>query len=423
MVSSEDSVDGQSIIVEIMDEWTHSLTDTIVKHKAAYGKCNIVPVAAARVLGHIFSQFSIMPDLNQVYGRLFSNKGATFYTDRSDDPELSESAFITEFLKDHKKAIPLTVKRGENGEINRYYMADLEKDVCTREAVPWRNDIRVSVNPHYEIKDRHIVILGHNSKIANIMEGLGSFNAEWRKKDGSDVLDVTIIDNESNLAAMDRYEGYPFVKNVIPAEVFDKDIICNMLEDFIRTRREGGCILILSDDTVPDDDVDADVLTYLILVQEIFNKVQSEDPSFSVDGIDMVVEILNPQNYDLMNQYSTKNIVISNRYLSKMIMQIGEHDLLFSFFEEILTFDDPDSGEDSKEVYIKRADEFLLEMPPPCTAADLIRAIYRDSPDDNKSLILGYFDKDGEMTMFKGDQMSIRIELTGKERLILYSNH
>jgi hypothetical protein len=222
---------------------------------------------------------------------------------------------------------------------------------------------------------------------------------------------------------MDHFEGYPFVRKVISADIYEKDIICGILEEFISTRKDGGCIMILSDDAVPDDEIDADVLTYLILVQDMFNKRRAEDPAFNTDSIDMVVEILDPQNYEVMSQYSTKNIVISNRYLSKMIMQVGERDRMFEFFEDTLTFDDPGSGVASKEMYIKRVDEFFTELPPPCTAAELIAAIYKYSPDDNKAIALGYFDKNGEMTMFKGDQTTIRLTFTGKEKLILYSNH
>ena len=119
-----------------------------------------------------------------------------------------------------------------------------------------------------------------------------------------------------------------------------------------------------------------------------------------------------------------KNVVISNRYISKMILQIGENKALFDFYQDILTYDEADGMDaGSKEIYIKRADAFFSEIPQPCTAAELIRAIYHASPTDNKSILMGYFHADGEMVLFSGNQADINVAFTGQEKLILFSNH
>jgi len=238
------------------------------------------------------------------------------------------------------------------------------------------------------------------------------------------MLDIIVIDDETSLAKQGYYKKYQFIKEVITADIFEKELICNAIDEFIGSHEGNGCIMILSDDAADGEDVDADALTYLILVQDIINRRVAEDPGFDPHSIDMVVEILNPKNYDIVNNYSVNNIVISNRYISKIIMQIGEKDSLFDFYYDILTYDDPEADEaDSKELYIKRVDKFFAQIPEPCSAADLIRAVYDASPDDNKSVLVGYFRRDGEIILFSGDQSAVHVALTGEESLILFSNH
>jgi len=416
--------DNLHIIVEVEDDWTLALVNSIIAHKRRKGKYSIVPISVNKILGLIFSQFSIMPELNIVYSTLFSNRGAAFYTLPAEDPSLSDERFVSEYLAGNSKALPLTVMRGDGGKPYCYYMSDGEPDIHCSEPAPLNEGFKVSLNPDFELNDKYIVILGHNSKSASIIEGFNAFCGEWKKNDGTDVLDIIIIDNETSLEKQGYYKTFPFVKEVIAADIFEKELICNTIDEFIVSHDGNGCIMILSDDAVGGEDEDADALTYLILVQDIINNRIVEDPGFDPHSIDMVVEILNPKNYDIVNNYSVNNIVISNRYISKIIMQIGEKDSLFDFYYDILTYDDPEAGDSySKELYIKKVDKFFAQIPEPCSAAELIRAVYDSSPDDNKSVVLGYFSEDGEMILFSGDQSGIPVTLTGEENLILFSNH
>jgi len=423
MLAEEGAADDQKVIVEVEDDWTLALVDTVIEHKARRGRCNIVPVNVNFVLGQIFAQFSIMPELNIVYSALLSNRGAAFYTQAAGPPALTEAQFVADYLESHLKAIPLTVMGGDDGRPYCYFMADKEQHIHSAGPVPRSRGLRVSLNPDFEIRNKHVLLLGHNSKSAAVMEGFEAFREEW-KKEGSEVLDIVVIDDEANLAKQGYYKQYPFVKQAIAADIFDKELICEVLDRFIGALDGDRCIMILSDDMVPDEEIDADALTYLILVQDFLYRRCVEDPGFDMRSIDMVVEILNPKNYDIVSYYSTNNIVISNRYISKIIMQIGEKDALFAFYEDILTFDDP-GGEAlaSKELYVKKVSEFFHAVPPPCSAAELIRAVYHASPDDNKSVVLGFVRPDDELVLFKGDQSAIHVALAGEDKLILFSDH
>ena len=424
MMKSEDSIGTQQIVVEVEDDQTLALVEKIIKQKTQNGKCNIVPMPVNRILGYIFSQFSIMPELNMVYSTLFSFKGADLYVKPTESHLRLESDFVSEHFAENKRAIPLTVMAGDDGKQNCYYFADSEQDVVSIESVSVNHDYYVSIRSDFEMEERHVIILGHNSKNRAMMEGFAAFNREWKKKDVSDVLDVTIIDDESSLKRQDYYKQYPWVKRIISAEINEQDRICNAVSEFIKAHSRGGCILILSDDTLSGADVDEKALTYLVLVLDIMSSCIEDDPKLNIDNIDMIVEIVDPRNHDIVNNYNMKNVVISNRYVSKMIMQVGEDKALFDFYQDILTYDEFDAmGEGSKEIYIKRVDMFFDEIPKPCSAAELIRAVYKYSPDDNKSGILGYFNSKGEMILFSGDHTNISVAFLGNEKLILFSNH
>ena len=423
IIEREDTVNNNRIIVEVEGDQTLALVEKIIKYKKRNGKCNIVPVAVNQILGYIFSQFSIMPELNMVYSTLFSFKGAEFYTWPADASSISEKQFVSEFLENNLEAVPLTIMKGDNEEINCYCMAENDQGRRSSKPVEINSSYRVLINPYYEIDEKHIIILGHNSKSIAMMEGFEAFNKEWKKNDGSDVLNITIIDDEANLLEQSYYNQYSWASKIISAEIYEQELICSAVSEFVDTYGSGGCILILSDDTLPDEEIDENALTYLVLVQDILSGRFENDPEFNLDDTDLIVEIVDPQNYDIVNNYNMRNVVVSNRYISKLIMQISENKALFDIFQDILTYDEPDDmGDDSKEIYIKRASKFFSELPKPCTAAELIRAVYHSSPDENKSVVLGYFNLDDEMVLFSGDQANINVSFAGNEKLILFSN-
>jgi len=364
--------------------------------------------------------------LNIVYNTLFSNRGVSIFVQSSDEYALSEEEFVSDYLNNHLNAIPLTIIHDEDGRYYRYYISDTEEHIHTiaGSRVLQNQEYSVSIDPNFEIADRKVIILGHNSKSSSIMKGFEAFCSEWYKQDGSNIIELTIIDDEENLVKQEYYKEYGFIKEVISADIFDKEIVCSVLDSMITADEGKVCIIILSDDLASDEEVDVDVLTYLVLIQDIINKHLETEPDFEVNNIDLVVEILNPKNYDIISNFSINNIVISNRYISKMIMQVGEKAAIYNFYDDILNYDIP--GEEvfiSKEIYVKRVADFFSTIPGPCTAAELIRAVYYESPDENRSVLLGYFNSNGEMTLFSGDQTKIYLALSEEDKLILFSNH
>lgn len=420
--SEEDSADKQQIIVEVGDDWTLSLVNKIIDYKTKKGKCNIVPLAVNRVLGQILSQFSIMPELNAVYGTLFSNDGSAFFCEKAEENWKGESEFISSSFKSDYMNVPLTVMKNDDGELVEYRMTD-NNIRPGRNITAGNRNYSVSLNKNYKASVKNVVILGHNSKNSSIMAGFDSFRSEWQKPDEEEILNIIVIDDEKSLKKLNNYEDYRYVRRVIPAEIYDKDIICNSINEFVDSNVGDTSVLILSDDAVPADEMDAAALTYLVYIQDIVSQHHKDNPKFDVESIDIVVEILNPKNYDVVHNYSVDNIVISNRYISKMVGQLAEKKDLYNFFNDILSYDE-DGGEFvSKELYAKPVKQFFNEIPAPCTAYELVRAVYDAGEDENKSIALGYVKPGGNMVLFGGDQRMIDVELGEKDKIILFSNH
>ena len=102
---------------------------------------------------------------------------------------------------------------------------------------------------------------------------------------------------------------------------------------------------------------------------------------------------------------------------------------MFDFYNDILVYDDDTSaGYDSKEVYIKPASVFFEQVPEATTADKLIRSVYKASVENSSgdgksmSILLGYV-KNGELTLFSGDQSHINIELDNDDKMVVFSNH
>lgn len=255
------------------------------------------------------------------------------------------------------------------------------------------------------------------------MDGFQSFHNEWNRE-GEDILNIIVIDDKKNLEKRNYYRDYPYVRKTIEADVYDGDIIKKEISDFVDSCEQDASILILSDDMALSEDIDANALTYLIYVQDIIQEHVNRIPDFDKESIDVVVEIVNPKNYDVVRSYSVNNVILSNRYISKMMTQISTKESLYEFYKDILTYDELGVGKyDSKELYIKKVRRFFDEIPAPCTAYELIRAVYDATPDDNKSIILGYIKPGGEMVLFSGKQEEINVELDEKDKLIIFSNH
>ena len=432
ITSAEYSDDNQKIIVEILDDWTWDLVNRIIHYKQVDGKCNIVPVRVNEILGRILSQFCLMPELNLAYNEFFSNKGTTFYVEQRDNAD--DNTYITEYMKSHKRAIPLTTMKSK--ETNYFFYSSGADSDITRTETFAETSFSVDLNRNYWIETKNVIILGHNSKCRDIMQGFVSFCKEWDYTDSIySILHIIVLDDPQNLEKMNYYADYPFVLDTIPATVYDKDIIVSTIEAFVADNEENTSVLILSDDTAPADEIDSTALAYLIYVQGIISDRKQKIPGFDPESIDVIVEILDPKHHDIVSSYSVDNVIISNRYISKMVTQIGEKEAIFDFYNDILHYDDSDDETEtkkyeSKEIYVKKVTDFFNTIPGKCTAGDLIRAVWQASIDPDipeadqyPTVALGYVKPEGKITLFRDDQYRQSVQLEEQDKLIVFTNH
>lgn len=424
MTASADSLDDQNIIVEVEDDWTKKICETIISHKEKISKCHIIVVPVNKILGSILSQFSIMPELNLVYGELFSNEGAEFFCKKTDKP-LDETTLMEHMLDDHARAIPIGVRETRKGW-HEFYVAQSIEDIRPK-MYRGSGDVEVRLNPNFVMEQKNIVILGHNSKSKQLMEGFFAFRNEWNRQTEAgkkDVLNVIAIDTKENLERMDYYRDCPFVVSCVEADIYEDKLICDTINTFVDQNKNDTTVLILSDDMAEPEDVDANALTYLVYLHDIIVKRLKVDPDFDVERIDVIVEIINPKNYDVVHNYSVNNVVISNRYVSKLLTQIGSKDALYEMYNDMLSYDDANATQFvSKEMYTKPVTQFFEVLPPACSGAELVRSVYHASPDDNKSLVLGFVSPGGNMTLFTGENLNKTFTLQEKDKIIVYSNH
>jgi len=425
ITADESSADNQKIVVEITDAWTLELVQKIIEAKQVDGKCNIIPVKVNEVLGQILSQFCLMPELNSAYSELFSNRGAEFHS--VEQPYQEEIDFAKKYFANHNHALPITtMKKGDSSFA--FYVTENDKDIFKKsDVVP--SDYSVTLKKNYWMEHKNVVILGHNSKCKNIMAGFVAFSNEW-KKDDEEIVRIVVIDDKKSLEKMNYYKDYPFVIKTVEADIYERDLICSTIDQFVSSNEEDTSILILSDDSALNEDIDSNALANLVYVRDIISKKVKENPNFDVESIDVIVEIIDPKHHDIVNSYSVNNVVISNRYISKMITQISEFEALFDFYNDILSYDDESSDSySSKEVYIKKVKRYFETIPEETTADKLVRAVYNASLDEantgysNPTILLGYVKPGGKVVIFSGDLTRINVHLEEKDKLVLFSAH
>lgn len=422
------SADNQKVVVEIENEWTGDLVEKIIRAKLNLDKCRVVPFRVHTVMGQLLSQFSLMPELNKVYSSLFSNKGTSFFA-RSQARPANDIDFAETYLNTHRRALPLLFIKDEmTREDFFYYMADSDKDIdiASDRAT---GTCPVKLNEDYWLPEKHVLILGSNSKISNVMDGYENFCSEWTNERHPQIVHVTIVDDEEKLQRENFYSQYKFVENCVPARIIERDKIADIIKNFVYDHPDNSSILILSDDTVPDDDIDAKMMTFLIYAKDVINRarVNKRNVNFNVD---IIAEVMDPRHVDLIRSYDVDNVVISNRYISKMVTQISEDFARYNLYADIMDYDDMETAVyDGIEIYIKKAGEYFSELPPKNTPVDtVIRSVYEASrrfwgSDLDFAMLLGYIDTRGKVTLFGGARDQQTVTLTAEDKLIVFSNH
>ena len=187
---------------------------------------------------------------------------------------------------------------------------------------------------------------------------------------------------------------------------------------------EETCILILSDDTQLDENADASALTYLAYIQDFIKQTLRDNPGYDKNRVKTLVEITDPGHYDIVKGYDGVDALIGNRFTGNIITQIGEKEAIYEFYKEVLRYSDT-PGAQSKKPQLRKVSSFFSQVPSPCTAYDLVRAVFEASASSAEAypaLVLGYVKADRETVIFSGDLSKINVSLKAEDKVIIYTH-
>ena len=424
IVSAGKAVHNQNIIIEITDPWTYDIVQRIISGKELDGKCNIVMFYVEKFLGQLLGQLSVTPEMTHVYGDLFSNKGAAFYTDpvQTDD----EIGYIRDYLSTHTNAIPLALLN-HNGESYFCFAADNQKDINKRQELK-SPGCSVALNK-MSSESKRVIMIGHNSKVEEIMSCYEAYISCQTCDRQFSPLKVTVIDDADSLRRMDHYKRYSFVEEAAELDIYQIDKSLEVIDRLLFNASEETSILILSDDTELDENADSSALMYLVYIQDHIKEMLRKNPGYDKKKVKTIVEITDPRHYDIVKGYEMVDAVISNRFTGNIITQIGEKESIYDFYKDLLSYSSYEPGGQNKKPQLKKVSSFFKETPPTCTAHDLVRAVFEASVSSNVAsekrypmLVLGYIKANGETIIFSGDLSEINVSLEAEDKMIVYTD-
>jgi len=423
IMSAGNASHNRNLIIEITDQWTYDIAQRIISGKELGEKCNIVMFYAEKFLGQLLSQISITPEMTSVYGDLFSNKGAAIYAKpvKTDN----ETGYIRDYLSTHKNAIPLT-SLTHNGESSFFFAADnkssinkkhkLESPVCS-----------VELN-NMQSECKRVIMIGHNSKVEEIMRSYEAYISCQTCDKQISPLKVAVIDDADSLRRMDHFRRYSFVEDTAELDIYNIDNTFETIDRLLSGTSEETTILILSDDTEIDENADSSALMHLVYIQDYIKERLQKKPGYDKKRVKTIVEITDPGNYDIVKGYNMVDAVISNRFTGNIITQIVGNASIYDFYKDLLSYSPDKPGGQIKKLQLKKVSSFFRENPAPCTAYDLVRAVFEASVSSAgalekryPALVLGYIKSNGETMIFGGDLSEINVSLEAEDKIIVYT--
>ena len=423
IVSAGNAEHNQNIIIEITDPWTYDIVQRIISVKELGEKCNIVMFQVEKFLGQLLAQISMTPEMTLVYGDLFSNKGAAFYTEpvQTDD----EIGYIRDYLSTHKNAIPLTLLT-HNGESCFCFAANNQKDINKKYAL---NSLGYSVElNNMQCGCKRVIMIGHNSKVEEILNCYESYISCQTGDKQISPLKVTVIDEANSIRRMDYCQRYSFVEEAVEIDIYHIDKTLDTINRLLFNTFEETSILILSDDTELNENTDSSALMYLVYIQDFIKEMLRKNPEIK-KRVKTIVEITDPGHYDIVKGYDMVDAVISNRFTGNIITQIGKKESIYNFYKGLLSYSSDKPGNQNKKPQLKKVSSFFKETPPPCTAYDLVRAVFEASVSSAEAsekqcpaMVLGYIKANGETIIFNGDLSEINVSLEAEDKIIVYTD-
>jgi len=305
----------------------------------------VLPICFDRRLGQIMAQTILDNKMDDIYLSLFSFQGAEVY--------LLENHAFDDCLLHHSHMIPLE-ERGSD----LYVLAEHLTDTFKRSSDLFETKVLKS-KKWLEKKHTPIYIVGHNNKLQFLMQSFDEYEKLYQQK--------------------------------YPLHIWDEKEIDHMIA-MLNANQDEATILLLSNENALEDAMDTNVLGTLIDIQS-----QLKNPNIHV-----IVELLEPKNSRLIQDFRIEKTIISNKIISLLLSKLALFPETADFYDQLLTISPSKDGKDDYAITVKRADESFDESFPLrfSSKKQLISSAYVSK--EKEAILIGFF-RNEQLTLFSGN--------------------
>jgi len=318
---------------------------------------HLIPICFDKRLGQIIAQTLIQKEMEDVYLSLFSFDGSEVYH--------LEASFEA-CLNDHTHAIPIA--KTDQG---LFVISDDNHSKTLKRPLKYQ-PTSIEFNPINEQVNKTILVMGNNAKKPFIEESFKAYE--------------TLHHSTFNATFFDTYDDYAM---------------------YVKTTQEPYTLLILSDESVEDDQVDANIFDALLRLETL----KENKPSH------VIVELLDPKNDALVKEFQIENTIISNKIISLLLSKLALFKETEAFYEELLTIDIDASGKDKQAVTIQPVNQLIKAFKPMTFPS--IKALCKTVYEHYQDLIPIGVIQDGNVFVFKGDFSAQPCKLYENDQIIL----
>ena len=354
-------VNQPPIIVEIKEPVSEIKVRTLSKAVKELSEHEILPVCFDQRLGQIIAQTILEERLEEIYLSLFSFEGSEVY------PIPNKS--FDEVVKLHTHAIPLMANKEMVFALS---LNEKTAALCQKQSI----NVTPSFAFHWEVNEAEldIYIIGNNSKLPHIVDAFSHYEAITKSK-----FQVTLATHQelTEIIAVLNKSNQP----------------CRML--------------LLSDDTKEFQDLDQDIIESLINLESTLTNTQ----------VSIVVEILNPKHSHLIQGFSIRHTIVSNKIISLLLSKLALHVQTESFYHELLTIQTNGQAVDLQSIHIAKASHCIKAVMPLQLASihEFVQSVYQLS---HQQLIPFGRYQNQNLQIFEGDLWNTPIQIDGSDDII-----
>ncbi len=333
------------IVAEIKMIETKEKILTMSKVVKTLHEHKIMPICFDRRLGQIIAQTIICSKMEDVYLSLFSFDDSEVYHLKNADFE--------DCLYNNSHAIPITKHK---------------KDLFV---LSLNDNIKYLRNPkEYTYKDLKIKKINRTSN-----------------------LDVFVVGTNNKLKfVMQSFKEYEkLYRSEFKATYVEQNELKNMVKELNESEKP-ATVVLLSDELQEADSLDANVIDNLIYLQGHLKK----------KDINIIVELLDPQNDHIIKDFDIENTIISNKIISLLLSKLALYKETAPFYENLLTIKSDVTGKDDQNIFVIKANELIDEIFPLefTSVKECLISIYKSSKE--VYMPIGYF-REEKLLIFEGN--------------------